>query len=65
MISDHMTRREMLVGMIAATGGSAFGALAVADGFALATDEELFVGFLVTFDHRSSPDCSYGTGLVA
>jgi hypothetical protein len=51
--------------MIAATGGSTFGALAVADGFALATDEELFVGFLVTVDHRSSPDCSYGAGLVA
>lgn len=46
MISNQMTRREMLGGKIAAAGASPLSGPALADGFVLAADEELFVGFI-------------------
>jgi hypothetical protein len=44
---DHpLSRRATLVGALAVAGTSAVGGLAISDGFALAADETLFVGFI-------------------
>lgn len=42
---NQISRRGVLGGTIALAGASALGGVAVADGFELAADEELFVGF--------------------